>query len=211
MRREGMRREGMRREADTYSQDDNNHAKEQEGWKKDPAVRIQSELQELKHLILGLQAQVACLQKSIENKAKVPEPCLDATVTCPETDHEPRSRTEVSSDDSPRDIPKVKIGPNTFISPCQYSFIKWGDSKKATKELCMAVFGRQVLASHSVTGRRSNSFKERKKPQLDPAKITDILEFMSAKSGISKAEVRKLIAQKCTDEEKLSRRRKTSA
>ena len=40
----------------------------------------------------------------------------------------------------------------------------------------MAVFGRQVLASLSVTGRRSNAFKEKEaKPQLDPAKITDIL------------------------------------
>ena len=40
----------------------------------------------------------------------------------------------------------------------------------------MAVFGRQVLASHCVTGRRSNAFKEKEaKPQLDPAKITDIL------------------------------------
>ena len=52
---------------------------------------------------------------------------------------------------------KVKIGPNTAIRSEQYALIRWGDGKKATKELAVAVFGRHTLATHSVTGRTSTT------------------------------------------------------
>ena len=74
----------------------------------------------------------------------------------------------------------MKIGPNTAIRSEQYALIRWGDGKKATKELAVAVFGRHTLATHSVTGRTSNAFREKDaKPQLDPAKIADIIGMIN--------------------------------
>lgn len=63
-----------------------------------------------------------------------------------------------------------------MISASQFSNIKWGDPKKATRELCVAVFGRQVLRTHSLTGKTSNAFRHKEaKPQLDPDKVADII------------------------------------
>ncbi|KAJ8273301.1 hypothetical protein GJAV_G00100000 [Gymnothorax javanicus] len=100
------------------------------------------------------------------------------------------------------------IGPNTTITLDQYAKIRWGDSKKATRECCIAVFGRQVLASHSVTGKSSNAFKGKEaKPPLDPVKLSDIIGYINAKTGLTKQEIKKIIAQKCADEEKLAKRK----
>lgn len=56
--------------------------------------------------------------------------------------------------------------------------IIWDDAKpeKAVKELCTVVFGREVLRTHSLTGKISNAHKGRiAKPALDTQKVQDLI------------------------------------
>ncbi|KAG5262274.1 hypothetical protein AALO_G00294150 [Alosa alosa] len=102
----------------------------------------------------------------------------------------------------------IHIGPTVKITATQYAHIKWSDPRKATKDLLMAVFGRQVLATHSYTGKLSNAFLGRQpKPQLNSAKTSDILNYITNKFGVDPALVKQAISQKCADEAKLARRR----
>nr|XP_023649552.1 protein insensitive-like [Paramormyrops kingsleyae] len=128
------------------------------------------------------------------------------SVAFPEAEQEPNKiPPDFSKIGSQREW--VNIGPNTKTTTHQFAHIKWGDPKKATRELCTAVFGRHVLATHSMTGKTSNTFKDKEaKSQLDPRKVSDIIAYMTAKSGLDKNEVKKMIARKCADEDKMSRR-----
>ncbi|KAK1169908.1 protein insensitive-like [Acipenser oxyrinchus oxyrinchus] len=86
-----------------------------------------------------------------------------------------------------------------------------GDPKKATKELCCAVFGWKILATHSLTGKTSNAFRNKEaKPSLDPGKTADIIHFINAKTGMEKKIIKQAISQKCSDEEKISKRKLSS-
>jgi hypothetical protein len=74
---------------------------------------------------------------------------------------------------------QVSIGRHTFVSRRQYDQIAWADSWQAAKDLMTAVFGRTMLATHSLTGGRSNATRDDAaavtKPALDPVKISEIL------------------------------------
>jgi predicted nucleic acid-binding Zn ribbon protein len=73
-------------------------------------------------------------------------------------------------------ISQVNIGKNTRITSRQFAVITWQEPWCATKDLAMAVFGRNVLATHSLTGHRSNSHKGGEtKPALDPIAVHEML------------------------------------
>ena len=59
-----------------------------------------------------------------------------------------------------------------------FDAINWHKDKeeRAVKELCVVVFGRETLATHSLTGRVSNAHQGKQpKPHLDEAKVADIM------------------------------------
>jgi BEN domain len=68
----------------------------------------------------------------------------------------------------------VAIGKTTRISAVQFQAITWSEPWQATKDLVTAVFGRNVLSTHSLTGCRINSAVPAK-PALDPVKIHEII------------------------------------
>ena len=67
--------------------------------------------------------------------------------------------------------------PNVELTKAQYGAIK---SKTNLKDFVYAIMGmlwtREILYSHSISGKSSNAFKEKDaKPQLDPEKVKSIL------------------------------------
>ncbi|XP_058649042.1 protein insensitive-like [Onychostoma macrolepis] len=103
---------------------------------------------------------------------------------------------------------KVKIGPNTSITADQFAHIKWTEPKKATKDLLIAVFGRETISTHCYTGKSSNAFKNKAaKLQLDSLKVSDIISYIKTKFSTEPSVIKKAISEKCADEFKLSKRR----
>lgn len=68
------------------------------------------------------------------------------------------------------------IGRNTRITAKQYAGIQWHDAWSCTKDLATAIFGRTTLATHSLTGTKSNANKDGgdPKPGLDPIKLHEM-------------------------------------
>jgi hypothetical protein len=68
------------------------------------------------------------------------------------------------------------LGPYTKISAIQYKSINWTTFKTATRDISVAVFGKETMATHSLTGLSSNSNQKKiAKPALDPNKVNDII------------------------------------
>jgi len=101
----------------------------------------------------------------------------------------------------------VSIGPNNTCVPAQiFENINWSVSSLATRKLLVAIFDRETLATHSMTGKPSPAFKDQRKPlkqMLDPLKIQDIIFAVTHKSSASEKEVRNAITTKCADENKM--------
>ena len=58
----------------------------------------------------------------------------------------------------------------------QFKHVKWETYKSASRDLAVAVFGRVILATHSLTGLVSNANAGKtKKPPLDATKVLDII------------------------------------
>ncbi|XP_030240928.1 protein insensitive isoform X1 [Drosophila navojoa] len=101
----------------------------------------------------------------------------------------------------------VSIGPNNTCVPASvFENINWSVSSLATRKLLVAIFDRETLATHSMTGKPSPAFKDQQKPlkqMLDPLKIQDIIFAVTRKSNASEKEVRNAITTKCADENKM--------
>ncbi|KAH8402974.1 hypothetical protein KR222_001985, partial [Zaprionus bogoriensis] len=101
----------------------------------------------------------------------------------------------------------VSIGPNNTCVPASvFENINWSVSSLATRKLLVAIFDRETLATHSMTGKPSPAFRDQHKPlkqMLDPLKIQDIIFAVTRKSNASEKEVRNAITTKCADENKM--------
>ncbi|KAH8293125.1 hypothetical protein KR044_005535 [Drosophila immigrans] len=85
---------------------------------------------------------------------------------------------------------KMVIGPNgTRLSRTKYVDIDWTCHKKATRDMCNAIFGSKVLATHTLRGRM--------KPQLPPLRVLDIVHCMQNKFNIDQLAVCRVIRQVC--------------
>ncbi|XP_045523551.1 protein insensitive-like [Pieris brassicae] len=86
--------------------------------------------------------------------------------------------------------------------------IKWESYKNATRKLLTAVFPREALATHSMSGKPSPAFPNKPaKAKLDPNVISDIIKTVMAKCGVAENIVRMTITTKCADESKMMRYR----
>lgn len=104
----------------------------------------------------------------------------------------------------------VSIGPNNSMVKKQVlRAINWTNYKAATRKLLMTLFSREVLASHTLTGRPSPAFMgDRAKPikdKLDQRIIADIITIVTKTCNVSEPMVRTAITTKCADENKMSR------
>ncbi|XP_055843316.1 early boundary activity protein 1-like [Episyrphus balteatus] len=104
------------------------------------------------------------------------------------------------------------IGPNeTHISKYDFKNIDWNLSAPiVTRKLLLHIFGREILSTHSLTGKPSPAFlnvnKPLKKP-LDANKVADIIYIVTNKMNVKPKEVRLAITSKCADEQKMRKTR----
>lgn len=113
-------------------------------------------------------------------------------------------------EESGDDTEVTSIGPNnTLVKKQVLRAINWTNYKAATRKLLMTLFSREVLASHTLTGRPSPAFMgDRAKPvkdKLDQKIIADIIAIVSKTCNVSEPMVRTAITTKCADENKMSR------
>lgn len=118
-----------------------------------------------------------------------------------------KAREDWLSEAQGKDNVMVSIGPNNTCVPASvFENINWSVSSLATRKLLVAIFDRETLATHSMTGKPSPAFKDQHKPlkqMLDPMKIQDIIFAVTRKSNASEKEVRNAITTKCADENKM--------
>ncbi|XP_050072521.1 uncharacterized protein LOC126560608 [Anopheles maculipalpis] len=106
----------------------------------------------------------------------------------------------------------VAIGSNnTMVSKSVLDNIKWVSYKFATRKLLLAVFPREVLATHSLSGRpcptQFNSTGKPVKRALDPHIVADVVELIMKKFRVDESNVRAVITNKCADENKMLQKR----
>ncbi|RVE45527.1 hypothetical protein evm_009866 [Chilo suppressalis] len=86
--------------------------------------------------------------------------------------------------------------------------MNWSSYTASTRKLLTAVFPREVLATHSLTGKSSPAFPNKPaKEKLDPLLVQDIIQTVMDKCGVTESQVRTIITTKCADECKMSRAR----
>ncbi|KXJ75781.1 hypothetical protein RP20_CCG011072 [Aedes albopictus] len=115
-----------------------------------------------------------------------------------------------NDDDGGDEAELTTIGPNnTMVKKQILRAINWTNYKAATRKLLMTLFSREVLASHTLTGRPSPAFMgDRAKPvkdKLDQRIIADIIAIVAKRCNVSEPMVRTAITTKCADENKMSR------
>ncbi|RVE45522.1 hypothetical protein evm_009861 [Chilo suppressalis] len=86
--------------------------------------------------------------------------------------------------------------------------LNWTSYTACTRKLLTAVFPREVLATHTLTGKASPAFPNKPaKEKLDPRLVQDIIQTVMDKCGVTESQVRTIITAKCADECKMSRAR----
>ncbi|KAG4070063.1 hypothetical protein HA402_013723 [Bradysia odoriphaga] len=106
---------------------------------------------------------------------------------------------------------EVTIGSNgTKVHKSVLDSVKWTSHSSATRKLLSSLFTREILATHSLTGKPSPAFMDSTKPtknQLNALIIADIVQFVSQRCGVTDTAVRSAITTKCADENKMFRQR----
>ncbi|XP_037293045.1 uncharacterized protein LOC115440216 [Manduca sexta] len=99
----------------------------------------------------------------------------------------------------------VPIGSGkTLIHADQFKKVNWRSYTIATRTLLLAVFPRRILATHSLTGKRSPAFQDKPaKMCLDPKIISDVIMEIMDRFDVKENLVRSIITTKCADECKM--------
>uniref|UniRef100_A0A2A4K211 BEN domain-containing protein n=1 Tax=Heliothis virescens TaxID=7102 RepID=A0A2A4K211_HELVI len=99
----------------------------------------------------------------------------------------------------------VPIGSGkTLIHRDQFKRVNWKSYTIATRTLLLAVFPRRILATHSLTGKRSPAFQDKPaKMCLDPKIISDVIMEIMDRFNVRENLVRSIITTKCADECKM--------
>ncbi|KAF9418874.1 hypothetical protein HW555_004394 [Spodoptera exigua] len=104
---------------------------------------------------------------------------------------------------------KVRIGTGqTMVHKDKYNKVNWKSYTVATRSLLLATFSRRILATHSLTGKKSPAFQNKPaKMCLDPKIVTDVVYEITEKFGVPESLVRTIITTKCADEAKMLKMR----
>ncbi|XP_043233098.1 uncharacterized protein LOC122387757 [Amphibalanus amphitrite] len=103
-----------------------------------------------------------------------------------------------------RDSESIELGPGgTRLSLATYRSIPWKhpNKNKTVREILVSVFGMEVLAKSSMTGKPSNAMslnKPAKRP-LDRVKLDDVIHACKRKLGMSTGEVQKQVTAVCNN------------
>ncbi|XP_068617787.1 early boundary activity protein 2-like [Battus philenor] len=96
----------------------------------------------------------------------------------------------------------------TLIHKDKYKNVNWRSYTIATRTLLLATFPRRVLATHSLTGKRSPAFKNKPaKMCLDPKIVSDVIIEITSRFKVKSNLVRSIITTKCADECKMYKMR----
>ncbi|XP_032519118.2 early boundary activity protein 1-like [Danaus plexippus] len=96
----------------------------------------------------------------------------------------------------------------TLIHKDKYRKVNWKSYTIATRTLLLATFPRRILATHSLTGKRSPAFQNKPaKMCLDPKIVSDIILEITSKFKVKENLVRSIITTKCADECKMYKSR----
>uniref|UniRef100_A0A182IPE2 BEN domain-containing protein n=1 Tax=Anopheles atroparvus TaxID=41427 RepID=A0A182IPE2_ANOAO len=106
----------------------------------------------------------------------------------------------------------VSIGAHgTLVKQSALQKINWSNYKSATRKLLMEVFGREKLATHSLSGRPSPALRGNAdkpvKDRLEANMVADVMEMVCKRCNINEALVRNVITAKCADENKMRKQR----
>ncbi|CAH2231599.1 jg14322 [Pararge aegeria aegeria] len=103
----------------------------------------------------------------------------------------------------------VPIGSGkTLIHKDKFRKVNWRSYTIATRALLLATFPRRILATHSLTGKRSPAFQDKPaKMCLDPKIVSDIIIEITSKFNVKENLVRSAITTKCADECKMLKTR----
>ncbi|KAJ2945722.1 hypothetical protein O0L34_g563 [Tuta absoluta] len=100
----------------------------------------------------------------------------------------------------------------TLIHKDQYRKVNWKSYTIATRTLLLAAFPRRILATHSLTGKRSPAFQNKPaKMCLDPKIVSDVIIEITDRFKVKENHVRSIITTKCADECKMQKMRQELA
>ncbi|XP_047992444.1 protein insensitive-like [Leguminivora glycinivorella] len=104
----------------------------------------------------------------------------------------------------------VPIGSGTtLIHRDKYRKVNWKSYTVATRTLLLAAFSKRILATHSLTGKKSPAFTNKPaKMCLDPKIVSDIVIEITDKFKVKDNLVRSIITTKCADECKMYKMQK---
>ncbi|KPJ18689.1 hypothetical protein RR48_10633 [Papilio machaon] len=92
----------------------------------------------------------------------------------------------------------------TLIHKDKYKKVNWKSYTIATRTLLLATFPRRILATHSLTGKRSPAFRNKPaKMCLDPKIVSDVIMEITSRFRVKENLVRSIITTKCADECKM--------
>lgn len=152
-----------------------------------------------------------------ENNALPPPPSPKSSSTCDSEELEHYNCTIKCDDERQQEYPKqvgdnIILGPNGTQMPLRsYRSIGWQSARSTTRKLLQLIFGSDVLATHTLSGKPSPAFYGRERPakaQLEPEKVDDITHCVLSKFECTKREVRDAITNKCSDIAKTYKRRR---
>lgn len=87
------------------------------------------------------------------------------------------------------------FGPNgSTISTAKMTRIDWDNYRVAARDLLLAVFSPEVLATHTLLGRNSS------RQRLDPIVVEDVIYILCYKCNVSREEVFDTIKRRCFQE-----------
>ncbi|KAF9411275.1 hypothetical protein HW555_009889 [Spodoptera exigua] len=96
----------------------------------------------------------------------------------------------------------------TLVPQRKFRKVKWTSYTVATRTLLVAVFPRRVLATHSLSGKKSPAFLNKPpKDCLNEQIVDDVILEVLSRFKVTKSMVRKVITTKCADECKMLRTR----
>ncbi|XP_052743235.1 early boundary activity protein 2-like isoform X3 [Bicyclus anynana] len=143
-------------------------------------------------------------------KANESKNSKDDNIPCEGRDYSPSGSSWAPSDEeSSSDESDVPIGSGkTLIHKDKFRKVNWKSYTIATRTLLLATFPRRILATHSLTGKRSPAFQDKPaKMCLDPKIVSDIIIEITSKFNVKENLVRSAITTKCADECKMFKMR----
>ncbi|XP_049875895.1 protein insensitive-like [Pectinophora gossypiella] len=158
------------------------------------------------------EVNVSLLDSSAQDTLKSTEDPNSSSITMTtsvesEKEAEPEERAKVKRSNVSINLVSIGDG-NAKVPSSLLNRLNWSSYTNVTRKLLSAVFSRNVLATHSLTGRPSPAFPDKPaKKKLNSAIVNDIVQTVVQRCKVAENLVRVSITTKCADEAKMLRKR----